>query len=92
MFPEDKKCCFQALSGGLSLGPPFRPRRAEPLDTIVRVAEVGGGKMIVVDADGDGLLGFSMRNGFKPIRVEGNLSFGRALGVLGHQDHVCGGR
>ena len=32
--------------------------------TIVRVADAGGGKVIVVDADNEGLVDFSLRNGF----------------------------
>lgn len=37
----------------------------EALETVVRVADAGGGKVIVVDADNPGLLGFYTRNGFK---------------------------
>lgn len=36
------------------------------LETIVSVADAGGGKVIVVDADNAGLLGFYERNGFLP--------------------------
>lgn len=46
----------------------------DALETIVRVAEVGGGKVIVVDADHEGLLGFYVRNGFKSTGVDGDLS------------------
>lgn len=44
------------------------------LETIVRVADAGGGKVIVVDADNPGLLGFYTRNGFKTTGAEGDLS------------------
>ena len=46
----------------------------EALETLVRVADAGGGKVIVVDADNPGLLGFYIRNGFKSTGVEGDLS------------------
>jgi ribosomal protein S18 acetylase RimI-like enzyme len=46
----------------------------DALETIVGVADAGGGKVIVVDADNPGLLGFYTRNGFKPTGVEGDLS------------------
>ena len=46
----------------------------DALETIVRVAEAGGGKVIVVDADNEGLLGFYPRNGFKSTGREGDLS------------------
>lgn len=46
----------------------------EALETVVRVADAGGGKVIVVDADNPGLLGFYSRNGFKSTGVEGDLS------------------
>ena len=44
------------------------------LETIVRVAEAGGGKVIVVDADNPGLVGFYVRNGFKTTGIAGDLS------------------
>lgn len=44
------------------------------LETIVEVAEVGGGKVIVVDADNEGLVGFYTRNGFIPTGRSGDLS------------------
>ncbi len=44
------------------------------LETIVEVADVGGGKVIVVDADNAGLLGFYRRNGFRPTGIDGDLS------------------
>ncbi len=37
----------------------------DALETIVHVADAGGGKVIVVDADNPGLLAFYTRNGFK---------------------------
>lgn len=46
----------------------------EALQTIVRVADAGGGKVIVVDADNPGLVGFYRRNGFKTTGVEGDLA------------------
>jgi ribosomal protein S18 acetylase RimI-like enzyme len=46
----------------------------EALETLVRVADAGGGKVIVVDADNPGLLGFYRRNGFKSTGVDGDLS------------------
>ncbi|MDQ3053633.1 MAG: N-acetyltransferase, partial [Actinomycetota bacterium] len=46
----------------------------DALETIVRVADAGGGKVIVVDADNSGLLGFYRRNGFKTTGVDGDLS------------------
>lgn len=46
----------------------------DALETIVRVADAGGGKVIVVDADNEGLLNFYLRNGFKPTGVEGDLA------------------
>ncbi len=47
----------------------------DALETIVRVADAGGGKVIVVDADNQGLLGFYLRNGFKETGIEGDLAF-----------------
>lgn len=44
------------------------------LETIVGVADAGGGKLIVVDADNEGLLEFYRRNGFQTTGIEGNLS------------------
>ncbi len=44
------------------------------LETIVRVADAGGGKVIVVDADNPGLVRFYTRNGFKPTGAEDDLS------------------
>ena len=46
----------------------------DALETIVRIAEAGGGKVIVVDADNPGLLGFYTHNGFKTTGVDGNLA------------------
>jgi ribosomal protein S18 acetylase RimI-like enzyme len=46
----------------------------EALERIVTVADAGGGKVIVVDADNAGLLGFYLRNGFKSTGVAGDLS------------------
>lgn len=46
----------------------------DALETIVRVADAGGGKVIVVDADNPGLLGFYTRNGFKTTGIEGDLA------------------
>lgn len=46
----------------------------DALETIVRVADAGGGKVIVVDADNEGLLGFYLRNGFKTTGVQGDLA------------------
>jgi ribosomal protein S18 acetylase RimI-like enzyme len=44
------------------------------LETIVRVADAGGGKVIVVDADNPGLMAFYSRNGFKSTGIDGDLS------------------
>lgn len=46
----------------------------DALETIIRVADAGGGKVIVVDADNERLLGFYLRNGFKSTGVDGDLS------------------
>jgi ribosomal protein S18 acetylase RimI-like enzyme len=46
----------------------------DALETIVRVADAGGGKVIVVDADNAGLLGFYTGNGFKSTGREGDLA------------------
>lgn len=46
----------------------------DALETIVRIAEAGGGKVIVVDADNPGLIDFYVRNGFKRTGVEGDLA------------------
>lgn len=46
----------------------------DAVETILSVADAGGGKVIVVDADNDGLLGFYLRNGFKSTGIEGDLS------------------
>ncbi len=46
----------------------------DALETIVRVAGAGGGKVIVVDADNQGLLGFYTRNGFKSTGSDGDLA------------------
>lgn len=40
------------------------------LRTIVDLAEAGGGKVIVVDADNQGLVGFYRRNGFRALAAE----------------------
>jgi ribosomal protein S18 acetylase RimI-like enzyme len=44
------------------------------LETIVDVAEAGGGKVVIVDADNAGLLSFYRRNGFRSTGVDGDLS------------------
>jgi ribosomal protein S18 acetylase RimI-like enzyme len=44
------------------------------LETIVGVADQGGGKGIVVDADNKGLVGFYTRIGFKVTGQDGDLS------------------
>ena len=44
----------------------------DALETIVRVADAGGGKVIVVDADNQGLLGFYTRHGFKSTGIDGD--------------------
>lgn len=46
----------------------------DALATIVRVADAGGGKVIVVDADNEGLLEFYLRNGFKTTGIDGDLA------------------
>jgi ribosomal protein S18 acetylase RimI-like enzyme len=46
----------------------------EALQTLIRVADAGGGKVIVVDADNPGLVGFYTRNGFRSTGVQGDLS------------------
>jgi ribosomal protein S18 acetylase RimI-like enzyme len=46
----------------------------DALETLVRVADAGGGKVIVVDADNEGLLKFYLRNGFKTTGTEGDLT------------------
>lgn len=46
----------------------------EALETIVRVADAGRGKVIIVDADNQGLLDFYLRNGFKTTGVKRDLS------------------
>ena len=46
----------------------------DALETIVRVADAGGGKVILVDADNPGLVGFYLRNGFKTTGTEGDLA------------------
>lgn len=46
----------------------------DALETIVRIAEAGGGKVIVLDADHPGLLGFYTRNGFKTTGIEDDLT------------------
>lgn len=46
----------------------------EALQTIVRVADAGGGKVIVVEADNAGLVAFYRRNGFKTTGAEGDLA------------------
>lgn len=43
------------------------------LETIVGVAEAGGGKVVVVDADNPGPLGFYQRNGFRSTGADGGL-------------------
>ena len=45
----------------------------DALETIIRVADAGGGKVIVVDADNAGLLVYT-RNGFKTTGIEGDLA------------------
>jgi ribosomal protein S18 acetylase RimI-like enzyme len=44
------------------------------LETILTVADAGGGKVIVVDADNAGLVDFYRRNGFRSTDVAGGLS------------------
>lgn len=44
------------------------------LETIVSVADASGGKVIVVDADNPGLVGFYLRNGFTTTGGVGDLS------------------
>ncbi len=46
----------------------------EAIETVIRVADAGGGKVIVVDADNSGLLDFYARNGFKATGLDGDLS------------------
>lgn len=46
----------------------------DALETIIRVADAGGGKVIVVDADHPGLLDFYTRNGFKTTGIKGDLT------------------
>jgi predicted GNAT family N-acyltransferase len=46
----------------------------DALETIVRVADAGGGKVIVVDADNPGLVDFYARNGFNATGIEGDLA------------------
>jgi hypothetical protein len=46
----------------------------DALETIVRVADAGGGKVIIVDADNQGLLSFYLRNGFKSTDAAGDLT------------------
>ena len=46
----------------------------DALETIVSVADAGGGKVIVVDADNEGLLAFYLRNGFKTTGTVGDLA------------------
>jgi hypothetical protein len=46
----------------------------DALETILGVTVAGGGKVIVVDADNQGLLAFYLRNGFKHTGVEGDLT------------------
>lgn len=46
----------------------------DALERLVRVADAGGGKVIVVDADNAGLVGFYVRNGFKSTGIDGDLS------------------
>ena len=46
----------------------------DALESIVRVADAGGGKVIVVDADNEGLLNFYTRNGFKSTGQDGDLA------------------
>ena len=46
----------------------------DALETIVSVADAGGGKVIVVDADNPGLLAFYTRTGFRSTGVDGDLA------------------
>lgn len=46
----------------------------EALKTLIRVADAGGGKVIVVDADNPGLVAFYTRNGFRSTGAKGDLS------------------
>ncbi len=58
-----------------------------------RVADAGGGKVIVVDADNDGLVGFYRRAGVKPTGAEDDLALymkGGLTPVLGHaESSIC---
>lgn len=46
----------------------------DALETLVRIADAGGGKVIVVDADNPDLVDFYRRNGFKSTGLEGDLT------------------
>lgn len=46
----------------------------DALETIMRVADAGGGKVIVVDADNQGLLAFYTRNGFTETGIKDGLT------------------
>jgi ribosomal protein S18 acetylase RimI-like enzyme len=46
----------------------------EALEAVIRVADAGGVKVIVVDADNPGLLAFYTRNGFTSTGKDGDLS------------------
>lgn len=46
----------------------------DALETIIRVADAGGGKVIVVDADNQGLLAFYTRNGFTETGIKDGLT------------------
>lgn len=46
----------------------------DALETIARVSEVGGGKVIVVEAADESLLPFYERNGFRRTGIEGSLA------------------
>lgn len=46
----------------------------DALETIVRVSDAGGGKVIVVDADNPSLVPFYERNGFRSTGIDGSLT------------------
>lgn len=46
----------------------------DALETIVRVSEAAGGKVIVVDADNPSIVPFYERNGFQSTGVDGSLT------------------
>jgi ribosomal protein S18 acetylase RimI-like enzyme len=64
----------------------------DALETIVRVSEAGGGKVIVVDADNHSLIPFYERNGFQPTGIDGSLTLylkvSTARAALGEKPHL----